>query len=128
MALAQTTDVAAALGRALTADEATRADFLLEEASDLVVGYLRCEQLPFPCPSAVVRATASMVAAVFTRPAALPQDAEQVNAGVYGVRFATGSTSNGPWLTKGIRERLDPYRSGSVVSVPMRSERYGPSA
>lgn len=129
MTLATQTDVEAALGRACTPEEAARLDHLLGEASDLVAGYLRCGnglQLPYPDP--VVRATASMVVAVLNRPAALPADADQVNAGIYGVHFVSGSTSNGPWLTASLRERLDPYRCGasSMASMGTATERFIP--
>lgn len=122
MALATQEDVEAALGRSLTPEEAERVGNQLEEASDLVLGYLKCPP-PTPTPDAITRVVASMVAALIMRPANQPVNADQVNAGPYGVRYTEGSTSSGPWLTSALKMRLSPYRC-SMVSVPLASERY----
>jgi hypothetical protein len=123
MALATAADVVKALRRDLTSEEDEFVDSQLDEASDLVIGYLRCATLPTPTPDAVVRVVAAMVAAVFDRPSTLP-NADSVNAGPYGWKFTEGSTSNGPWLTAALKMRLAPYRCGGMVSMPLVSERY----
>jgi len=121
MALATPADVEAILGRPLTAEEAARVASQLDEASDLVLGYLRCPP-PTPTPEAIVRVVAAMVTALITRPSSTPMNAEQVTAGAYSQRFIDGSTSSGPWLTGALKMRLAPYRC-SMVSVPLVSER-----
>src|SRR5690606_7103078 len=103
-------------------EEAERVGNQLEEASDLVLGYLKCTP-PVPTPDAIVRVVASMVAAVISRPTAQPANADQVTAGPYSMRYTEGSTSGGPWLTSALKMRLAPYRC-SMVSVPLVSERY----
>ncbi|WP_029925489.1 hypothetical protein [Nocardia otitidiscaviarum] len=122
MALATQADVETILGRPLTTEEAALVASQLDEASDLVLGYLKCPPAT-PTPDAVVRVVAAMVAAVITRPAHTPLNADQVNAGPYGWRFTEGSTAGGPWLTAALKMRLAPYRC-SVASVPLVSERY----
>jgi hypothetical protein len=125
MAFATSEDVEAALGRSLTGSEDV--DSLLEEASDLVAGYLL--HIPDPVPSAVKRATATMVAAVLTKP---DVTVAQYDAGGYNqVREAAGvrvgvesSTTAGPWLTNSIKQRLRPYRR-AAMSVLMVGENYG---
>jgi hypothetical protein len=118
MPLASDVDVEAALGRDLT--ETEDVSTLLEEASDLVVGYLGYE--PDPAPSPVTRVVATMVAAVLTKPA--------VNTADYGVNGynvikeampvkvgVESATSLGPWLTASLKMRLRPYRSAATRSV-----------
>ncbi len=122
MALATAADVVKALRRNLTADEEEQVESLLDEASDLVLGHLRCPPA-LPTPSPIVRVVASMVAAVLDRPATQPANANSLTAGPFGVQYTEGSTSNGPWLTAALKTRLAPYRC-SVVSVPLVSERY----
>lgn len=123
MALADADDVEQALQRALTPAEYEYIDTQLEEASDLVLGYLRCDTLASPVPGAVRRVVASMVAALL-RPTNVPENAEQVTAGEYSLKFSAGSTSKTPWLTAVQKMRLTPYRCGSAVSVPLASERF----
>lgn len=126
MALATEDDVEAALGRTLTRSEDVTT--LLETASDLVVGYLG--STPDPVPSAVIRVVADMVAAVLNRPAVTTS---QLGANGYNqiredtvVRIDTeAATTTGPWLTKALKARLSPYRSGGMNSVPMVSDRTG---
>ncbi len=124
MALTDQAEVERQLGRELTDEELATLPGLLDEASDLVLGYLGLDTAPDPVPDAVARATASMVVAVYTRPASVPLNAEQQNAGIYGVRYTTGSTSGSPWLSNAIKMRLDPYRTG-MVTMSMVSERNG---
>lgn len=124
MALATQADVEKILGRELTDQEAESVESQLDEASDLVEGYLRCLVLPTPTPEPIVRVVAAMVAALITRPTTTPPNADSVTAGPYAQRFIEGSTSGGPWLTATLKMRLAPYRCGSLVSVPLVSERF----
>ncbi|KRQ20059.1 MULTISPECIES: hypothetical protein [Mycobacteroides] len=123
--LAADADVEARLGRDLTTDEQDRVDDLLEEASDLVIGFLRCT--PDPVPGAVVRVTARMVARVFGLkygPGESPDPTvESVNAvmGPFQVnrKIDTDRTDGEPWLSKKDRLKLRPYRcSGLAGNVP----------
>ena len=109
MALATSDDVEAALGRTFTED----VDFLLEEASDLVVAYLGCT--PDPIPPAVVRVVAAMAAATLTRPAPVVEGAQALNAGPFGIRFTPDASSRGPWLTAALKSRLNPFRQMSSL-------------
>ena len=122
MALATQADVVKALRGPLTTEEAEHVDDQLDEASDLVLGYLKCPPAT-PTPEAVVRVVAAMVAALITRPQTTPLNADSLNAGPYGWKFVEGSTSDGPWLTSAQKMCLAPYRC-SAVSVPLVSDRY----
>lgn len=118
MALASASDVESALGRALLEDEDVST--LLDEASDLVAGYLG--YAPDPAPNPVARVVASMVVAVMTKPAANSAD-----YGVNGYNVARetmpvkvgveSATTTGPWLTAALKMRLRPYRSAATRSV-----------
>lgn len=122
MALATRADVEAALRRSLQPDEDV--DGLLEEASDLVVGYLHPCPIPDPTPPAISRVVASMVAAAISRTPGLPVAATNATAGPYGLAFAAESTSLGPYFTNALKQRLRPYRCGNgMVSVQLASER-----
>lgn len=125
MALASSSDVVAALGRSLTSAETTAVSNQLDQASDLVVGYLG--RYPDPVPGAVARVVATMVAAVFNKPTVTTADYDatgystsreyaQVHVGV------ESATSSGPWLTNALKQRLSPYRV-SVRSVGIVSDR-----
>ncbi len=120
MALASIADVQVALGRELTATELTTAGWLLESASDLVSAYLGWV-VPTPIPDAVTRVTADMVVAVLTRPETTTAgyDASGYNQirGAASVRVGVESaTTSGPWLTRSLKLRLAPYRSGRVTT------------
>lgn len=99
---------------------------LIAAASDLVIGYLGAE--PNPVPDAVSRVVADMVVAVLTKP---DVTTAQYDAGGYNqIREATSvrvgiesATGTGPWLTKSLKTRLAPYRTGGMRSVSMTSER-----
>ncbi len=117
MALATADDVESALRRTLTEDEDV--DFLLEEASDEVVGYLR--YTPDPVPGAVVRAVATMVAAALTRPAPVADGVQALTAGSFGVRFIPDASTPGPRLTASLKRRLNPYRRAGVVGLSSES-------
>lgn len=116
MPLAAWDDVEAALGRHLTESESDAVESLLDQASDLVVGYLGWAPSPV-VPDAVTRVVASMVVAVLTKPSVNVSD---YDAGGYssareaaGVRVGVESaTTEGPWLTKALKLRLRPYRRG----------------
>lgn len=118
MALASEEDVEAALGRPLADSEDVTT--LLEEASDLVIGYLGRE--PDPVPDPVARVVATMVAAVISKPAVTTADygasgynvMREVAAVKVGVESAT---TTGPWLTASLKMRLRPYRSAATRSV-----------
>lgn len=121
MALANAADVEQALERELTGTEADYLDAKLETASDLVLGYLKCGVLD-PVPDAVRRVVADMVAAVLTPTA--PAGADSLTAGPYSMKFTEGSTSRAPYLTAALKVRLQPYRCGSMRSMPLVSERF----
>lgn len=118
MSLASDSDVENALGRSLT--ESEDVSTLLEEASDLVAGYLG--YTPDPVPSPVARVVATMVAAVLTKPATTTADygaagynvARESAAVKIGVESAT---TTGPWLTASLKMRLKPYRTSATRSV-----------
>jgi hypothetical protein len=128
MALATQADVEAILNRPLTTPEATAAPSLLDEASDLVLGYLRCAELATPTPGPIIRVVAAMVAAVLRQPAAASSDpaynAASLGTGPFTIGFVEGSTSGSPWLTAALKLRLRPYRCGAMVSVELGSDRY----
>lgn len=118
MPLATDADVEAALGRDLT--DAEDVSTLLEEASDLVVGYLRFT--PDPVPDPVARVVATMVAAVLTKPATTTSDYSasgyNVQREVAAVRVGQESaTTTGPWLTAALKMRLKPYRTAKSFGV-----------
>ena len=122
--LATDEDVAAALRRDLTDDESDQVAGLIAEAADLVAGYLHPCEIPDPVPGAVTRVVASMVAAVFNRPAWIPPDSQALSTGMYGATFAPGATSPGPYLTAAFKQRLEPFRCASgLVTVQLGSER-----
>jgi hypothetical protein len=118
VALASDTDVELALGRDLTTDEDV--SNLLDEASDLVVGYLG--YTPDPVPPAVVRVVATMVVAVLTKPATTTSDYQasgyNVQREVATVKLGVESaTTTGPWLTAALKQRLRPYRTSKLRGV-----------
>jgi len=126
MAYATSTDVVAALGRALTTAESVSVSNQLDQATDLVAAYLGTE--PNPVPGAVKRVVATMVAAVFSKPSITIADYDA--SGYSTTREAAGvhvgmesATTSGPWLTNALKERLKPYRI-AVRSVDVISE-YG---
>lgn len=122
MSLATQDDVRAALRRELTESEQDWIDGLLNEASDLVVGYLNPSLVPTPTPAAISRVVAGMVAAVLNRPSGILPDTQSLTSDSYGVTFASGATSPGPYLTQAFKDRLSPYRLG-IVEMSMSSER-----
>lgn len=126
MALATLADVATALGRPLTAGEEAKAPPWLDEASDLVVGYLHPCPIAEPTPGPIKRVVAAMVAALLTptTTANLPTNATSLAAGPYSVGLSPDAAGPGPVLTARLKMRLRPYRCGNgMVSVGLGSER-----
>ena len=118
MPLASEADVENAIGRSLL--EAEDVSTLLEEASDLVCGYLGYTAVAVPDP--VARVAATMVAAVLTKPAT--NNAEYGSNGYNVIRESMtvkvgveSATTTGPWLTASLKMRLRPYRSAATRSV-----------
>jgi hypothetical protein len=116
-AFADQADVEAALGRDLTAAEEATVDTLLEEATDLLLGYLGCT--PDPVPEAVTRVCARMVARVYAQAAAVEApivgaSQMQQTAGPFSrsTSFGAGSTSGSAWLSASDKITLRPYRCG----------------
>jgi hypothetical protein len=115
-ALATPADVVARLGRALAANETARADGLLEEASDLVVGHLGFN------PADRDGADLDLVARVVSRMVARVLEQSTAAGGVFGATsmtdqigdfsqtrsFAQGTTTGGPWLSKADKVALRP--------------------
>ena len=122
MPLATDDDVRDALRRNLTESEEQWVDALILEAGDLVAGYLHPYVMPEDVPEPITRVVASMVAAVFSRPAGILPETQSLTADSYGVQFMPGATSPGPYLTEAFKKRLRPYRVDSVV-VAVSSER-----
>lgn len=126
MAYASEEDVKAALraiGRGELADDLPSVDELLSEASDLVAGYVWPSEVPSPTPDAVARVVAAVAAAVLIRPAKLLPETQSLSADGFGVTFAPGTGSPGPYLTAALKARLRPYRA-AMTSVAMGSERH----
>lgn len=118
MALASEDNVEEALGRPLASSEDVST--LLEEASDLVAGYLG--YTPDPVPSPVARVIGTMVAAVLTKPATNNADygSNGYNVARESMTVKVGvesATTTGPWLTAAIKMRLRPYRTAATRSV-----------
>lgn len=122
MPLATADDVRDALRRPLTADEADWVDSLILEAGDLVAGYLYPYEMPEAVPEPITRVVAAMCATVFNRPANILPDTQSLTAESYGIQFAAGATSPGPYLTDGFKRRLAPFKSG-FTAVELGSER-----
>ena len=123
MSLASLSDVADRLGRPLTSEETAKADTLLDEASDLVVGYLGCEL--DPVPGAVSRVVSRMVARVLAQGesgAGVGVTQMGVTAGPFSQNrtFTDGAGSGSPWIEKTDKLKLRPYRcGGGMTSVSM---------
>lgn len=130
--MAELTDqagVEGALGRDLTAGEEAKVDALIDEAGDLLHGYLSIDyRAETSVPDAVGRVAARIVARSF-------EQAESV--GVFGAesttdqagpfsqtrRFAAGSTSGSVWLDAKDKLKLRPFRvGGGFRSVSVESE------
>jgi len=126
MSLASESDVENALGRVLTDDEDVST--LLEEASDLVVGYLG--YTPDPVPAPVARVVATMVVAVLNKPSVTTADYDSsgysTSKEYASVRVGVESaTSSGPWLTAALKMRLKRFRTYATRSVFSIKTDYG---
>jgi len=126
VAFASSADVTAALGRSLTSAESGRVSNLLDQATDLVVGY-GVDIAIDPVPGAVTRVVASMVVAVFTKPSINIADYDTTgyrsSSETASVRVGMESaTTEGPWLTASQKMRLNPYRAGGMNQIQMVSE------
>lgn len=128
MALATNADVEERLGRPLTTAEASKVAGLLEEASALVIGYLGCDPTdtsvePPTVPAAVAIVVSRIVARVFEQTASAGATGSEATTNTTGpfsqtVRFAAGSTSGAPWLTKADKLTLRPFRcDGGFTSL-----------
>lgn len=114
MVLASSVDVEARLGRTLTTDEMGRVAGLLDEASVMVEGWMRC--VPDPVPDAVKIVASRMVARVLAVGGAdnAPDPGTsqiQATMGIFGVNrsFSSDVTSGGVWLTRQDKSILLPF-------------------
>lgn len=125
MALATTDQVEHALGRDLA--ETEDVSTLLEEASDLVIGYLgyvpgQLGSSVDDVPEPIARVVATMVAAVLSKPTVTTADYQATGYNVSResavVRVGQESaTTTGPWLTAALKLRLRPFRTAKTRSV-----------
>lgn len=141
MALATAEDVEGALGRALTESETQRSESLLDEASDLVIGYLGCDPTGDPIldedgeptgvneiPGAVSRVVARMVSRVLSLDTPTGSEGTTETVGPFSktVRFSAGTTSGAPWLAGSDKITLRPFRcGGGMVPVGLSSRQTG---
>jgi len=126
VSFASSADVTAALGRSLTSAETGRVTNLLNEADDLIIGY-GIDPAIDPVPGAVTRVAASMVAAVYTKPSINIADYDasgyRTSSETASVHVGTESaTTEGPWLTKSQKMRLNPYRTAGMTQLKLGSE------
>lgn len=131
MAFAADTDVEAALGRSLTTAEDASVDTLLNEATDLLIGYLGCD--PDPVPDAVERVCARMVARVFAQASSagapvIGASQVQQTAGPFSksTSFSAGTATGAPWLSAADKVALRPHRcGGGFRALPVESAQSG---
>lgn len=131
MAYAVKSDVVSALGRNLSTSEDESVTTLLEEAADLLTGFLGCE--PDPAPDAVKRVNARMVARVFAQASATDAPivgASQVQQTVgpfsKSMSFASGTSMGAPWLTGADKTAVKAFRcGGGFKAVSLESEQSG---
>lgn len=116
MALATQSDVEARLGRSINPAEQALVPGLLDEASDLVVGYIGPRaRLGPPVPDTVARVVSRMVARVLQTPAGeVGVTLQQKSAGPYQLSntYNPDSRNGGPWLTKADKKALRPFKLG----------------
>jgi hypothetical protein len=126
MALAYDTDVEARLGRDLTAAEDEQVDTLLDEASDLVIGYCHTDFEPGnPYPEPVTRVVAGMVARTLLASAVDDPFTEQQANGPFSRTRSAAATTGDVWLTGADKIKLRPYRvGGGLSSAQLVGERY----
>lgn len=124
MALADSFDVQARLGRALTDAEIVRVNALLEDASATVIGYCRTT-FEDAVPAAVAGVVAKMVTRSLTRASTLGQFTNREQVGPFAVGYSESSASGDVWMTAGDKLALRPYRrGGGLTSVALVGERY----
>ena len=127
--LATPTDVQAALTamrRPELAEALPDVTELLAQASDLVAGYLWPSTAPTPTPPAISRVTAEMAATALIKASEASEilpETQSLQADGFGVTFAPGANSPGPYLTAAQKIRLRPYRS-RATSVALGSDRF----
>lgn len=121
MPLATQENVRDALRRELTENEEDWVNALILEAGDLVEGYLHPYIIPSSVPDPIRRVVAGMVAAVFNRPTGILPETQSLTADSYGIQFAAGATSPGPYLTEAFKKRLAPFKKTSA-SMELTSE------
>lgn len=120
MALASDVDVASALGvDSLTSDQSARTPTLLDEASDLVTGYLSPRPIPDPVPDTIRRVVARMVARVIdpsTNSSIVGATSQQYTAGTYQTQatFAPDTRTGSAYLTKTDKISLRRFKFGAV--------------
>ena len=119
-------DVEKRLKRELTDDESAELPGCAEEASVLVEGYLAyqyatSESIPF-----AVTVVTSRVASRMLVDNGLPAQADSLTRGMgpfsATTHLVSDSTSGGPWLSKGDKIALEPYRIGGMVTIPLVRE------
>lgn len=127
MALATQADVAARLGRQLSAGELPRVDALVFDASALVVGYCRQDFEPAPYPATVAGVVARMAARVMAQGDVVPGlESTTEGAGPFSRGFKYGGGSSGDvWLSATDKVMLRAYRlGGGLTSVQLVGDRY----
>ena len=122
MALAQASDVVAALGRPLDDDETARVDVLLDEASDLVSAWVGHDFAgDAQTPGDVVRVVARMAARVLDRGGGLPVGVSTVQATIGPLSQSVGidpaASGGGPWLSASDKTILARYRGLRIVRL-----------
>lgn len=127
--LALEADVELALGRDLTAAEIAKFDALVDEAGDLLHGYLSVDYRDADTvPGAVSRVAARVVARSFEQSAstaAFGAESTTDQAGPFSqtLRFAAGSTSGSVWLDAKDKIKLRPFRrAGGFRAIPLEGE------
>jgi hypothetical protein len=115
--LATPDDVEARLGRPLAADEYTRVEGLLDEATVLVTEWLGTT--PDPAPDAVIIAVSRMAARALSNSAEPGVTSVQASAGpfAHAHTYSHGAASGGVWLARQDKTMLRRYRDRSVVSL-----------
>lgn len=119
-------DVEDRLRRELTDDEAAQLTGIVQEASDVVEGYLQFSYLDGDeIPSAVRTVTSRAAARVYSRSGTAQEGIDSRSAGMGTMSFTThhsaDSLTAGPWLSKGDKDTIDRY-AVRVNCVPMSRE------
>jgi len=125
VALAIEADVEAQLGRTLTSAETAQITSLLENASDLVIGYCRDDFEPYPHPDTVTRVVAGVAARALLAGNSPDPFAQQMSAGPFASTRTSGAASGDVWLTAADKIKLRRFRKGGgLTSVQFVGERY----